>query len=141
MQPTVILLPVFVLVGLTFFLQVWTLRERTGALRRGEVKMADIALGQRAWPPRATQIANAFHNQLEMPILFYLVVAFALITSRVDAVLVALAWAFAALRVWHAAIHTTHNIVRRRFYVFAAGSVVLMVMWGYFAAQVLTAGV
>ena len=141
MQPTVILYPVFVLISLTFLLQFWTARERTGALKRGEVKVPDIALGQRSWPARATQIANSFHNQLEMPVLFYFVVAFALITSRVDTVLVALAWAFAVLRLWHAYIHTTHNTARQRFLVYAAGVGVLMVMWVYFAAQVLAAGV
>jgi hypothetical protein len=140
MQPTAILYPVFVLIALTFFLQLWTARERTGALSRGEIKTGDIALGQRAWPERATQIANAFHNQLELPILFYILAAFALITSQVDAVLVALAWAFAVLRLWHAAIHTTHNVVRQRFYVFAAGATVLIAMWIYFAARVITAG-
>ena len=88
MQPTAILYPVFVLIGLTFLLQMWMARERSGALQRGDVKVPDVALGQRAWPDRPTQIANSFHNQLEMPVLFYVLAAFAMITSRVDIVLV-----------------------------------------------------
>jgi hypothetical protein len=140
MQPTAILYPVFVLIALTFVLQLWTARERTAALRRGEVRIPDIALGQRAWPNRATQVANAFHNQLEVPILFYALAAFALVTSRVDTMLVVLAWAFAALRLWHAYIHTTHNNVRQRFFVYAASSIVLMAMWAYFAVQIAVAG-
>ncbi len=102
MQPTAILYPVFVQVALTFVLQIWMGRERVGALRRGEVKVPDIALGQRAWPTRATQVANAFHNQLELPLLFYVLVAFALITSRVDGPLVVMAWLFVGLRLVHA---------------------------------------
>jgi hypothetical protein len=139
MQPSAMLYPVFVQVALTFALQLWTARERTGAIRRGEVKASDIALGQRAWPDRATQISNAFHNQLELPLLFYALAAFALIMERVDAVLVALAWAFVGLRLWHAYIHTTHNVVRQRFYVFAVGSGVLMAMWAYFAVSIVSA--
>jgi hypothetical protein len=140
MQATDILYPVFVQVALTLFLQLWMGRERIAALQRRETRIPDIALGQRAWPQRATQVANAFHNQLELPVLFYFLAAFALITSRVDAVLVALAWVFVALRYWHAYIHTTHNIVRRRFFVFFAGLVVLIAMWAYFAAQLIVAG-
>jgi hypothetical protein len=140
MQATAILYPVLVQVALTFYLQLWMGRERVGALRRGELRIADIALGQRGWPARATQVANAFHNQLELPVLFYALAAFALITSRVDAVLVALAWVFVGLRLWHAFIHTTHNNVPRRFYVFLAGAVVLMAMWVYFATQLILAG-
>ena len=140
MQPIAILYPVFVLIGLTFLLQMWMARERTGALQRGEVKVPDVALGQRAWPERPTQIANSFHNQLEMPVLFYVLAAFAMITSRGDIALVALAWAFVVLRIWHAYIHTTHNTVRQRFSIYAAGVIVLIIMWAYFAAQILTAG-
>ena len=140
MQATAILYPVLVQVALTFFLQLWMGRERVSAVQRRETRIPDIALGQRAWPERATKVANAFHNQLELPFLFYFLVAFALITSRVDAVLVALAWVFVGLRLWHAFIHTTHNRVPRRFYVFFAGAVALMAMWVYFAAQLILAG-
>ena len=33
--------------------------------------MRDIALGQPDWPERPTQFGNAFHNQFELPVLFY----------------------------------------------------------------------
>lgn len=140
MQPTAIFYPVFVQVALTFALQMWMGRERVGSLRRGEVKVPDIALGQRAWPTRATQVANAFHNQLELPLLFYVLVAFALITSRVDGPLVVMAWLFVGLRLVHAYIHTTHSSVRHRFFVFALSSLVLMAMWVYFAAKLIAVG-
>ncbi|HKZ97522.1 MAG TPA: MAPEG family protein [Hyphomicrobiaceae bacterium] len=139
MLSTDILHPVFVQVALTFYLQFWMGRERLGALARGEVKTPDIALGERAWPTRSTQIANAFHNQLELPILFYLLAAFALVTNQVDTPLILLAWVFVGLRLWHAWIHTTHNTVRHRFSVFLAGTMVLLVMWIYFAFSILTA--
>ncbi len=64
MTQTAILYPVFVQVALTFFLQGWMRKVRVGALKRGDVQAKDIALRQPNWPPRATQIANAFHHQL-----------------------------------------------------------------------------
>jgi hypothetical protein len=136
MTATRILLPVLVQIGLTFFLQFWMAYERISALKRREVRVPDIALGQRVWPERATQISNAFHNQLELPLLFYVLVALALVTSRVDDTLIWLAWLFVILRFVHAFIHTTGNRVQPRFYAYLAGSLVLVAMWMRFALSV-----
>lgn len=136
------LFPVFVQVGLTFVLLLAMGRARAGAARRGEVKIKDIALGQRAWPDRVTQISNAFHNQLELPLLFYVAVAFIMLTRTGDVAQHMLAWMFVALRLAHAWIHTTSNQVIRRFYVYLAGAVVLIAMWVVLAVRVvLAAGV
>jgi hypothetical protein len=137
MTQTAILYPVFVQVFLTFFLQVWMRIERVGATKRGEVKFSDISLRQQKWPARATQIANAFHNQLETPILFYAVVAFLMITSQVNVVFVVLAWLFVAARLYHAYIHTGPNKQPHRSYAYLAGSFVLFVMWALFAIRIL----
>ncbi len=106
MTVTDLLLPVFVQVGLTFFLMFWMgLLAAPGAeLRRGEAD--DIALRQPRWPPRRTQVANCFHNQLELPMLFYVLVAFILITSTNSLIFVILAWVFVLSRLVHAYIHT-----------------------------------
>src|SRR5687768_8169265 len=69
-----VLLPVFVEVGLTFFLLFWTGRTRVAAVRSREVLIPDVALGQPGWPARVTLIANAYHNQLQLPVLFYVLV-------------------------------------------------------------------
>jgi hypothetical protein len=137
MTQTAILYPVFVQVALTFFLQVWMRVERVGATRRGEVTFSDISLRQPKWPPRATQIANAFHNQLETPMLFYAVVAFLMITSQVNIVFVVLAWLFVAARLYHAYIHTGPNKQPHRSYSYLAASFVLLVMWVLFAIRIL----
>src|SRR3712207_7717639 len=55
--------------SLTFVLLFWMAHARLGAVRRREVAIADIALGQPGWPKRATLIANAYHNQLQLPVL------------------------------------------------------------------------
>ncbi len=137
MNQTAILYPVFVQVLLTFVLQIWMRRARQGAMKRGEISFQDIALRQPKWPARAAQISNAFHNQLETPILFYAVVAFLMITSQVSLLFVVLAWLFVAARLFHAYIHTGPNKQPYRFYGYAAGSLVLMVMWALFAIRIL----
>ena len=67
MSIQMVLLPVFVLVGLTFALLIWMAGARRQALVGGQTKIRDIALREPNWPVRATQIGNCFSNQFEMP--------------------------------------------------------------------------
>ncbi|MCK9912515.1 MAPEG family protein, partial [Microbacteriaceae bacterium K1510] len=80
----------------------WMGALRRRALNSGAVKPEDIALRQPNWPRRAQQVANNFQNQLELPMLFYAVVAIILITSTNSIVFVILAWVFVASRIVHA---------------------------------------
>jgi hypothetical protein len=134
-----LLAPVFVQVSLTFVLLFWMGRARFAAHGRGEVRIGDVALGQKVWPPKVQQIANAFHNQLELPLFFYVLVAFALITQQAGMIFVALSWIFVASRIAHAYIHATSNNVRHRFTAYLVGVFVLMAMWIGFAFSVLIA--
>ena len=135
-----VLLPLFVQVGLTFFLMFWMAHARIGAVRRREVAIPDIALGQPGWPKRTTQIANAYHNQLQLPVLFYVLVILALFTRKADMFFVVLAWMFVTTRLVHAAIHVTSNDLQRRFFAFAVGAIILLVMWIIFALRIFFAG-
>jgi hypothetical protein len=132
-----VLLPLFVEVALTLMLLFWMGFARVGALRRGETRIAAIALGQPDWPVKAQQIANCFANQFQLPVLFYVLTALAIVTRQADLIFVALAWLFVATRLLHAYIHTGTNYVPWRFYVFLAGTIVLLVMWIIFAARIL----
>ena len=132
-----VLLPLFVEVTLTFVLLYWTAYLRTSALQAGEVRLGDIALRQPNWPVRATQVANAFHNQLELPILFYVLTILAWITRHADLLFVVMAWIFVALRLVQAYIHVTVNDVRRRGLAFIVGAIVLTLMWAIFMIRIL----
>jgi hypothetical protein len=131
-----ILAPVFAQVTLTFFLLFWLGRSRVAVLRAREVRMKDVALGQKAWPDRILQIGNAYNNQFETPVLFYALVALAILTRKADFWFVAMSWLYVLVRVVHAYIYTTSNVVSRRFQVFAAGTIVLMFMWLIFALRI-----
>jgi hypothetical protein len=132
-----VLLPVFVLVGLTFALLLWMAGARRGALVGGETKIRDIALGQPNWPARATQIGNCFANQFELPLLFYILIALALPLRHVDLVMVILSWVFVVTRFVHAGIFVTHNDLGQRSMAWFAGVLVLLAMWIYFALWIL----
>ncbi len=132
-----VLLPVFVMVGLTFALFLAMATTRTAALKGRQTRLQDIALGQPNWPQRATQLGNCFSNQFEMPVLFYFLIALALPLRHADLVIVALSWVFVVTRFAHAGIFVTGNDVRQRGMAWFAGVLVLFAMWLYFALKIL----
>jgi hypothetical protein len=137
MSAQMVLLPVFVLVGLTFALLLGMATARTRALKGRETSFKDIALGQQNWPERATQIGNCFSNQFEIPVLFYVLIALALPLRHADLVIVLLSWVFVVCRFAHAGIFVTSNNVQQRGAVWFAGVLVLFAMWLYFALRIL----
>ena len=114
MSVQAVLLPVFVLVALTFFIQFRMGYLRIGSIRRGETRMGDVALGQPGWPQDATQVSRAFDNQFQLPVLFYVLVALALPLRQMDLLLVVLSWVFVVLRIVHAYIHVGANDMPNR---------------------------
>lgn len=132
-----ILAPLFVMVALTFVLMVWMAAVRIAAVRRRDVRIKEIALGQPAWPPRVQQISNCFHNQYQLPVLFYVLTILALFLRKADLLFVVMAWIFVLLRIVHVAIFVTTNHVGHRFQAFAAGAVVLLLMWLVFAVRIM----
>jgi hypothetical protein len=132
-----VFLPLFVEVTLTFVLLFWMASLRFTAVTGGEVALGDIALRQPNWPPRVTQIANAFHNQLELPILFYVLTILAWDTRHADDLFIVLAWIFVILRVIQAVIHVTDNNVRRRGLAFILGAIMLAIMWTIYMVEII----
>ena len=137
MSVQMVLLPVFVLVGLTFFLLLWMASARTRSLKGRETRLKDIALGQPNWPERTTQIGNCFSNQFEVPVLFYVLIAIALPLRRADLFIVLMSWVFVVTRFAHAGIFVTSNNVQQRGLAWFAGVLVLLAMWIYFALKLL----
>ena len=122
MSVQMVLLPVFVLVGLTFALLLWMAGR--GAVRwsaarpRSRISRLDSRTGRQ----RATQVGNCYRNQFELPLLFYVLIAMALPLRHADLVIVLLSWVFVVTR-FVACRHLRHlersqaaldGLVRRR---------------------------
>jgi len=137
MSVQMVLLPVFVLVALTFALLIGMVGTRRDALVSGKTKIRDVALGQSNWPERATQIGNCYRNQFELPLLFYLLIAIALPLRHADLFIVLMSWVFVVTRFLHAGVFISSNDLGRRSIVWLAGVLVLIVMWIYFALKIL----
>lgn len=133
-----VLLPLFVQVLLTFFLIFSLAIRRQVAMRSGATRWQDVALRESHWPKKATQYANAFSNQFELPVLFYVLTVLALLTKQADFLFVVLAWIFVASRIVHAAIHVTSNYVPLRGLSFGVGCFVLFAMWVIYIVRILT---
>jgi hypothetical protein len=101
---------------------------RVPMIMRGEVKVRDMALSREPWPEREKKVSNAFDNQFQLPVLFYVgcVVAMFVGPTWFDLVL---AWAFVVTRYIHAVIHVTDNHVIRRFWAYASGLAILTLFW------------
>jgi len=137
MTVQMILLPLFVEVVLTFVLLFTMAPLRTRDFASGAVRPDDIALREQKWPKRTTQFANAFSNQFELPVLFYVLTILEYVTHLAGIVFVVLAWIFVIFRILQAYVHVTSNIVRLRGAFFAIGAVVLAIMWVIYIVQVL----
>jgi hypothetical protein len=133
-----VLLPLFVEVILTFVLMVRMGTLRRADYRAGAVSAQDVALREPLWPRRTTQAANAFANQFELPVLFYVLTILAWVTKHADLVFVVLAWIFVIFRVLQAYVHVTSNVVRLRSAFFTVAAVVLVIMWALYIIEVLT---
>jgi hypothetical protein len=139
MMTQAILIPLFVQVALTFGLVFWAGGLRAHGISSGAVDPGKIALREPNWPARTLQVTHAYTNQLELPVLFYVLVTLLLITRHADLLFVVLAWLFVLLRIVHAGIHVTSNVPMRRGQLFGAGALVLFVMWVIFAVEILLA--
>jgi hypothetical protein len=133
-----VLLPLFVEVILTFTLPFWAGALRRRDLRAGTVKPEDIGLREPNWPKRTTQVSNAYNNQTELPILFYVLTILAYVSHHAGYLFIVLAWIFVVLRVLHTCVHVTSNNPNLRGPLFGLGSVVLAIMWAIFIVQELT---
>lgn len=139
MTVAAILLPVFVQVALTFAVLFQLGYVRSRALKAGGFDRSNLLIDSSAWPANVRQSSNAFGNQFEIPVLFYALVALALITRKADLAFVVLSWVFVLTRVGHALVHVTSNDLKLRFPLYFLGVIVLMIMWVLFALAILLA--
>ena len=114
-----------------------------GAIRipmvmKGEVRIDDIALERKGWPKREWQASNAFDNQFQLPMLFYVGAGLALYFGPTLLEIV-LAWLFVVSRYAHAFVHVTDNHVIRRFAAYFVGLLLLCVFWLDLAVRLLLA--
>lgn len=138
---SLILLPVLAQILLTLVILALLPRARAASMRARRQRMQDMALaGKTDWNELAQKTAASFDNQFQLPVLFYVLAAFALVTRMVDAWMLGFACLFVLSRVVHAVIHIGPNVVAWRFAAYVVGLVVLAAMWMLLAWRIIAAG-
>lgn len=79
-------------------------------------------------PAGINNSSNNLKNLFELPVVFYALCAFLLLSQKVDEVFLYSAWAYVGLRAIHSLIHCTVNIVNFRFAAYFLSSLVLWFM-------------
>jgi hypothetical protein len=133
-----ILLPLFIEVILSFALLIWMGPLRARDVSSGAVRLEDVALREPNWSKRSMQVAYAFSNQFELPVLFYVLTILAFITHLAGVVFVVLAWIFVIFRLLHAYVHVTNNKVRLRGSMYGIAAIALILNWLIYMFEVLT---
>ena len=129
--------PLATMVALTFVVWVRLYFERIGEMQERRIHPQKVATSQAAASVLTrTRAADHFRNLFEMPVLFYAGVCVALALSLHSDLLLGLAWAFAALRIVHAAIHLTYNRVMHRFGVYVTSCVAAWAFWAVLVWQI-----
>jgi hypothetical protein len=137
MSTAMILAPLFAQVLLTFAVMIGMMVHRGTALHSGTTRYQDIAMRQPNWPHRAALFGNAFSNQFELPVLFYVLTILAMATKHADVLFVVLAWIFVLFRVLQAYVHVSSNNVPFRGGYYGIAALVLLIMWLIFIVKIM----
>lgn len=137
MEPTAILIPMFMLMAFTMVMILTLGVFRNVAVLSGRVR---IKVFKSFSEPGETEgllaIRRNVANLFELPVIFYALCLTAFAAGVADDTTVILAWVFTGSRLIHSAIHITYNNVLHRFLVFAAGLTVVAIMLIRIAASV-----
>ena len=122
--------PVLALVAWTFVMWVWLYATRIPAMRAARIDLDKMRLtgAKLELPPEVSRVADNYNHLHEQPTIFYAVALAAQLGGAIDAWSVGLAWSYVVLRVIHSFVQATRNVIMIRFFVFAAASLVLLLL-------------
>ena len=124
-----VFLPVVVLVGLTFGVEVFLVLNRKKSIDTDPTIMQRGALDNGVFGEDARKTAANFSNLFETPLLFYVGAVFAILFGATNAWVGILCWTYVLARIAHTVIHTTTNVVLHRFMAFGVSMLALLLLW------------
>lgn len=140
MNQPLIFLPMLAQVLLTAIVFFYMYHTRVKEMRNKSIHPQKIATSSSASQHLvdSTIVADNFSNQLEMPVLFYVLTLSLYVTQMANTAFLILASLFVVFRYLHCLVHCTYNKVLHRFYAYAVSSLVLWSMWVMFAYQLIS---
>jgi hypothetical protein len=136
---TAVVWPAFALFVLTMLSVARLARLRFAAAKAGTVdaRYYKVFKGE-GEPPQLAAASRNVVSLHEMPTLFYAGTAIAFAAGEASTALVALGWAYVALRLAHTAVHVTVNRILWRFRAFLGSWIVLAAYWAVLGATLLS---
>src|ERR1700722_13922694 len=125
-----LLTPMLALIVWSLVMLVWMYAVRIPAIGKARIDPATAKepTALDALPLAVRQVAYNYNHLMEQPTLFYALVVYSYLAGQQNAVNLALAWAYVAVRIVHSLVQATINAVLVRFGIFIAGSLVLVVL-------------
>ena len=132
--------PMLALVLLTFGVLIALFRSRVRMVREGLAPVSYFRTfqGSVETPEYSAKPNRHFANLFEAPVLFYAGCLAAMVTGVTGTWVVALAWAYVAMRYAHAFIHLGGNRVRHRMRAYFVSWICLLALWITVAVGVAT---
>jgi hypothetical protein len=121
---------VVALVAWTLVVWLWMYGTRIPAMQRLKLDPQEARYpgALNVLPAGARQVADNYNHLHEQPTIFYALALAIHAGGWTDGLFIALAWGYVGLRVLHSLVQGMINVVTLRFAVFAAASIVLMIM-------------
>ncbi len=124
------LAPVLALIVWTLIVWVWMYATRIPAMQKAKISPQDAvnAGALDTLPVEIRVVADNYNHLHEQPTIFYALAIYSHLVGVADGLNIALAWAYVGFRVLHSFMQIVVRKVILRFYVFAAGSLLLMII-------------
>ena len=126
-----LIFPASVLMLITFLVWLNMLIQRIVLVKRNNIDIQAYRTPEafnQVLSERAQASANCYRNLFEVPVIFYVLTVFVVISAKGDAIFINMAWAFVGVRALQACVHCTYNRVMHRFYAYLASSLILCAM-------------
>ncbi|HMH88652.1 MAG TPA: MAPEG family protein [Steroidobacteraceae bacterium] len=130
MKQTAIFAPFVLTMLLTLIVWFYMYAKRIPFLQKSKTDLNRLTAAElaRISPPSVANPSDNLKNLFELPTLFYVIVLYLFVTTRVDLGYLVAAWIFFGFRVLHSAVHCTINIVILRFWLYCISALALWFM-------------
>jgi hypothetical protein len=142
MKQSAIFAPFFLTMLLTLIVWFYMYAKRIPFLQKNKTDLNRLTAAElaRISPPSVANPSDNLKNLFELPTLFYGIVLYLFVTTRVDLGYLVAAWIFCCFRILHSAVHCTINIVILRFWLYCISALALWFMTIRAAMSVLGTG-
>jgi len=125
MTQTSLYWPMLIQIAMTTAILFWLAYSRVSRI----AKQGLAEIRKTGFPTHVNNTSDNFKNQFEMPVLFYALCFFFIVSGEVTQTVLIAAWIFTATRIIHALIQLTKNIVfPYRFLTFLINALSVVVM-------------